>query len=1016
MPDKKSSGRPEPFARALQQSDQESSSPENSHDSAIKEEQHLDSWRGWIVVAASASALFVFMGVIYSWGILQADLAHKSNMSLTTLTFVGSLATSFMTSICIFVGKAVRRFGYRETAIAGAILLGLGEFASSWVTHHLGALFVTHGVIFGVGGGLTILPCSTAPLQWFRKRRGLATGIVFGGGSLGAAVMGVATNSMVGRIGAPWTFRVLGFMLWAVCLPAACLMKQPASAQNSVPKLQWQRFKEAEFLIVFFGSALALSSLAIWPFASNMGVLAAFAVINGIGCGSFFSLFPTVLGSIFGPENTMAVLPLMWGGWFFGFFFGTPIAAQLYALAGTRTDIAAYRPAAFYAGAIASKVKCIHTGTAPCQRCHRSNIDGCALRLPKTPLGKVRRKRARQSRVSAAPSDAQDEETWVSTSRQQSEATVSPNIITGSDADSLVVRQRESLAEFHSLADHYDKDIVGRHIRSLPPGIVMKCLNVFTNKFPELAILHLPSFISELRSRSSNEAISLLSAVLAVTRSQICVLNASWGDGLLQQEHYALYAKDLLRDLMLQSPNIQVVQALLVITQHEWGTRDFHKAWIYCGVAVRIMQALHSLRVAPYPLDMTSERKTDATSEAIETRTYWACFIMDCMVNSGTYNPPMLSMSEMNKLKIPRPVGVVEFAFGPDSSSRAPRSDESYAHHTTGILDITQGFEILVAGFDIWKQLMAFIFQDGRRAPGMCAPPNCPWVPGSPWFASRDQLENWRANQHRKLHYPNNSVAVHMTLGYGETFTYLNLLYYVSTLMLHREYFPFLPTLESTPQGPVDHPMLEATAPEGWWDESAGILFGAAHNIARILHESCECGVHLMTPFAGFCAFSAGYLNLYVYHFPRMNLGRSPQAKACMDMCLDYLHEFRKVWTIADGWIKTIQHASLLYSRAVENRSRYQGRTRTDFDVLHQSIHEFRGIDRSHQHTQEIDGADISRHADAPRQPVEGIVPEVDTNTLLTQLLAEVSSNLDEQGAWSQWWPPVEEVSLPPTN
>ncbi|KAM0738715.1 hypothetical protein ACQRIT_006452 [Beauveria bassiana] len=238
MSDEKSSKRPEPFARALQQSDEESGL-ENSHDATSKEEQYLDGWRGWIVVAASASALFVFMGVIYSWGILQADLARKSNMSLTTLTFVGSLATSFMTSICTFVGKAVRRFGYRETAIAGAIFLGLGEFASSWVTHHLGALFVTHGVIFGVGGGLTILPCSTAPLKWFRKRRGLATGIVFGGGSLGAAVMGVATNSMVGRIGAPWTFRVLGFMLWAVCLPAACLLKQPASAQNSVPKLQW---------------------------------------------------------------------------------------------------------------------------------------------------------------------------------------------------------------------------------------------------------------------------------------------------------------------------------------------------------------------------------------------------------------------------------------------------------------------------------------------------------------------------------------------------------------------------------------------------------------------------------------------------------------------------------------------------------------------------------------------------------------------------------------------------------
>lgn len=124
--------------------------------------------------------------------------------------------------------------------------------------------------------------------------------------------------------------------------------------------------------------------------------------------------------------------------------------------------------------------------------------------------------------------------------------------------------------------------------------------------------------------------------------------------------------------------------------------------------------------------------------------------------------------------------------------------------------------------------------------------------------------------------------------------------------MMHREYFPFLPTLESTPQGPVDQPMLEAAAPEGWWNESSRALFGAAENIAKILHESSECGVHLMTPFAGFCAFSAGYLNLYVYHFPKMNLGRSLQAKECMGMCLDYLNEFRKVWTIADGWVRIL--------------------------------------------------------------------------------------------------------------
>lgn len=121
--------------------------------------------------------------------------------------------------------------------------------------------------------------------------------------------------------------------------------------------------------------------------------------------------------------------------------------------------------------------------------------------------------------------------------------------------------------------------------------------------------------------------------------------------------------------------------------------------------------------------------------------------------------------------------------------------------------------------------------------------------------------------------------------------------------MLHREYMPFLPTHESVPQGPVEKPLLEARAPDGWWEESAAELFASAENIAWLLHEASECGVPLMTPFVGFCAFSAGYLLVYIYRFPNMNLGRSPRAEECMNMCLDYLEEFRHIWKIADGWV-----------------------------------------------------------------------------------------------------------------
>lgn len=128
------------------------------------DDHHMDGWRGWLVVAAASCSLFIYLGIIYSWGVLASELVKTTSFSLTTLTFVGSLATSFMVSLSILVGMTIRRFGYQKTAFVGAILMGLGEFLASWVTGHLAGLFICHSVLFGVGGGLTIMVC-----QWHQS-------------------------------------------------------------------------------------------------------------------------------------------------------------------------------------------------------------------------------------------------------------------------------------------------------------------------------------------------------------------------------------------------------------------------------------------------------------------------------------------------------------------------------------------------------------------------------------------------------------------------------------------------------------------------------------------------------------------------------------------------------------------------------------------------------------------------------------------------------------------------------
>jgi hypothetical protein len=64
-------------------------------------------------------------------------------------------------------------------------------------------------------------------------------GVVFGGGSLGSAVMSVATNVMVSRLGVAWTFRILGLMLWGVCIPASWFIRAPNASGKEAPSLQW---------------------------------------------------------------------------------------------------------------------------------------------------------------------------------------------------------------------------------------------------------------------------------------------------------------------------------------------------------------------------------------------------------------------------------------------------------------------------------------------------------------------------------------------------------------------------------------------------------------------------------------------------------------------------------------------------------------------------------------------------------------------------------------------------------
>ncbi|KAJ7197815.1 major facilitator superfamily domain-containing protein [Mycena pura] len=372
---------------------------------------------GWVVVFACAVLTWWSVGTGYNWGIIQAALVKQGLSSASTLSFVGSLTVAFISGLAVINARLIRFLGARRTALLGIFLIGLGEILSGFATRNIGALFVTTGTITGIGTSLCFMVASVAPAQYFAKRRGLANGIAYAGGGLGGAVTSFIMNRLIESFGPAWTFRIIGLITLGTGLPAAWLVKERTTIRTA-GFIEWSLFRDSRFVVLFFAGALgtfplfvppfflplyaasvglspsagaglvagfnfasavgrlglgfvsdrigpvnvlflalllsAISMLALWPVSTSLAPLIVFVVINGAANGGFFSMMPTVIGTVFGPARVGVVMGMIVTGWVGGYLMGAPIAGYLLnAYGGADSTLSAYHPAMFYAGSIA---------------------------------------------------------------------------------------------------------------------------------------------------------------------------------------------------------------------------------------------------------------------------------------------------------------------------------------------------------------------------------------------------------------------------------------------------------------------------------------------------------------------------------------------------------------------------------------------------------------------------------------------------------------------------------------
>ncbi|KAM4663957.1 monocarboxylate transporter 8 [Discoglossus pictus] len=171
---------------------------------------------GWVVVLAATWCSGSIFGIQNSFGILyvmlQEEMQGAKDMDFRT-AWVGSLAMGMIFFCSPVVSIFTDRLGCRKTSSGGAALAFIGLLSSSF-TKSLGVRYFTYGILFGCGCSFAFQPSLVILGHYFKKRLGLANGIVAGGSCVFTMCLPFLLKMMGKTIGLAHTFQVLSVFMF----------------------------------------------------------------------------------------------------------------------------------------------------------------------------------------------------------------------------------------------------------------------------------------------------------------------------------------------------------------------------------------------------------------------------------------------------------------------------------------------------------------------------------------------------------------------------------------------------------------------------------------------------------------------------------------------------------------------------------------------------------------------------------------------------------------------------------
>jgi len=149
-------------------------------------------------IAAAGFLMQMALGAVYAWSVFRIPLARQFHWSIEEVTFTFTVSIFVLGIACFFGGLWLNRKG-RASSRSPAGSSTASRFLASFSANKLWWLYLSYGVIGGIGVGFAYIVPIAVLVKWFPDRRGLITGIAVGGFGSGALVTAPVATRLISK-------------------------------------------------------------------------------------------------------------------------------------------------------------------------------------------------------------------------------------------------------------------------------------------------------------------------------------------------------------------------------------------------------------------------------------------------------------------------------------------------------------------------------------------------------------------------------------------------------------------------------------------------------------------------------------------------------------------------------------------------------------------------------------------------------------------------------------------------